>query len=150
MTVQYTFNDMFPDLYVEYNCISTVIDAVIAGQRILFLGDLQSEGGARVAELYEEDNKCDVMQIAHHGIGGGTLELYQYCDPDIAFWPAGRQIIERYYIFSSTPQNIWIRDNADVIYYHCNGTVTLWFEDIPDSSGVSGTIDSGGRYSKLY
>jgi hypothetical protein len=92
--------------------------------------------------------KCDVLQIAHHGIGGGSYDVYRLCDPDIALWPAGQQVMDRSNIWVT--QNVWIRDNVEQIYIHKDGSHTIWFDKKVDMSGVQGTEGLEGSHTKDY
>lgn len=53
---------------------------------ILFLGDLGAEGGNRLLSK-PCDLKCTAVQMAHHGQGGVTEEVYKAIKPKFAFWP---------------------------------------------------------------
>jgi len=56
------------------------------GQTVLFLGDSMQVLTQQLEDTYGDYLKSDVLQLAHHGLIGGDLELYQYIDPDICFW----------------------------------------------------------------
>ena len=42
---------------------------------------------AQIAKVYGDYLKSDVLQMAHHGLSGGEITLYQAADPDICLWP---------------------------------------------------------------
>ena len=49
----------------------------IEGQRILWLGDIGTAGSRSLLRLPEEKLRCDIVQVAHHGYNGASLELYR-------------------------------------------------------------------------
>ncbi len=55
----------------------------------LAMGD--NSGGGRnefILDRYpKEVIKSDILQVIHHGMYGGHLDLYQEVDPEIVFWP---------------------------------------------------------------
>lgn len=56
------------------------------GQTVMFLGDCQAVLCQQLEDTYGDYMKSDMLQLAHHGLIGGDLELYQLIDPDICFW----------------------------------------------------------------
>lgn len=56
------------------------------GQTALFLGDSMQVLCQQLKDVYGDYMKSDMLQLAHHGLIGGDLELYQLIDPDICFW----------------------------------------------------------------
>ena len=70
------------------NDSSTVFRTDVAGHRILWLGDAQSLESDRLCELYTaRELKCDILQVGHHGYGGGSDALYRAADPKTLLWP---------------------------------------------------------------
>ena len=89
-----THEDIYPAQMNLFNDVaSTVMDATIGGKRFLWLADVEKASAPRLQEMYGEDLKCDVMQIAHHGIGYGWDDLYALCRPKVALWPAGEEVL---------------------------------------------------------
>ena len=37
--------------------------------------------------LYGSELKSDILQVAHHGWNGGSVEIYNAVLPEIALWP---------------------------------------------------------------
>ena len=80
------------------NNSSCVFSVTVEGKRILFLGDLGPEGGARLLQRVEPDLlKSDYVQMSHHGQGGVNRDVYEIIRPDYCFW--------------CTPT--WLWDNSD-------------------------------------
>lgn len=71
----------------------------VNGVYIDFLGDLGREGGEKLIKTWDTDLlKCDIIQMAHHGQGGVTEEVYKIFRPKICLWP--------------TPQWLWDNDGG--------------------------------------
>lgn len=149
-TVMFNHEDVFPNTFELYNdAASMMVDAVIEDTRFMWLADMEKASAARFKKMYEGDMKCDVLQIGHHGIGGGSYDVYRLCDPDIALWPAGQQVIDRENIWGWT-QNVWIRDNVEQIYIHKDGSYTIWFDKQIDTGGLQGVENVDGSHTKDY
>ncbi|MBQ9543769.1 MAG: MBL fold metallo-hydrolase, partial [Clostridia bacterium] len=88
--VLYTFADL-PVLNggkgMKINDTSTVFRLTSSGQTVLFLGDAQVDADRVLIDKYGKDLKSDVVQLAHHGLNGSTLETYRLIDPGIVLWP---------------------------------------------------------------
>ena len=128
VTILQTHEDIFPEgPLVKFNSnASMVLDGVVAadGTRIMWLADIEGEGATVLKEHYWADLKCDIMQVAHHGIKGGSPEVYEFCDPDIAFWPSNLEKYER--DIDRYEQNKYLKKNADQIVVSGNGNYTVW------------------------
>ena len=149
-TVMYNQEDAYPQTFALYNdAASMMVDAVIEDTRFLWLADMEKSAAARFKKMYESDMKCDVLQMAHHGLGGGSYDVYTRCDPDIVFWPAGQQVMDRQNIWSWT-QNVWIRDNVQEIHIHKDGNYTIWFDKPIDTNGLQGAESVEGSHTKDY
>lgn len=148
-TVIYTHEDVYPDgPLTKFNSnASMIFDAVINDTRFLWLADIESEGAKIFKEMYYTDMKCDVLQMAHHGVKGATRDIYELCNPDIAFWPAGETLINSYWTLD---QNKWIRENVEQIIFAKDGNYTFWFGEQIDIGGASGSHDEDENYSKFY
>jgi len=93
--VLYTHEDACPT-YLNYcNDTSLVMRMDVAQapgvepHRAMFLGDALG-GSARIisGQYAPETLKSDILQVAHHGYGGGSTELYAAMDPETVLWPA--------------------------------------------------------------
>ena len=82
------------------NDTSIVLRFHIGEQSVLFLGDLGVNGGRRLLATYGDQLKSDIVQMAHHGQGGVSKDVYYAIDADVHLWP--------------TP--IWVWNNANKIY----------------------------------
>lgn len=79
-----------PDERITANPInnsSCVYRLEINGKSVLFLGDLGVEGGLQLMELTEPDLlHADYVQMAHHGQGGVSREVYEAIRPSYCLW----------------------------------------------------------------
>ena len=85
--VLYTQEDLYPEILNTYNDSTMVLRMKLAGQSIMWLGDVQHAGSGVICEMYGDYIKSDIVQVAHHGATGGTKPLYTFISPDIALWP---------------------------------------------------------------
>ena len=86
--VLYTHEALYPTLLHTFNDSTMVTKMKLAGQDIVWLGDVQSGGSRVMCNMYDEGVfKSDIVQVAHHGYDGATKEVYKRIDPAIALWP---------------------------------------------------------------
>ncbi len=140
LTVLYTHEDIFPAMMRSYNDTSLVVDVTVKGKvakkpvkrgqtRFVFLADVHPDGAQRLMDMYGEKMRCDVMQIAHHGIGCYHTELYKLCSPRIAYWPCGKEVLE--YKNGSRFQRPHIKylvDTTEQMIYQPDGNHTFFFK----------------------
>ncbi len=78
----------YGEKFTTINDSSTVLRFEADGKSILFLGDLGHEGGQRLIETLDHTLiKADYCQMAHHGQGGVSKEVYAVIRPDYCLWP---------------------------------------------------------------
>lgn len=82
---------------VNNSSIAYAVDT--CGKRILFLGDMSFEAGARLTRECGDSIRADIVQMAHHGQNGIERSAYQAISPKICLWP--------------TPQWLWDNDNGN-------------------------------------
>ncbi len=71
----------------DLNDFSVVSRAEINGKSALFLGDSDTIPNPRLAAIYKETLKSDLLQLAHHGYGDtGDADVNSYCDPSMVLW----------------------------------------------------------------
>lgn len=71
------------------NTTSAVFSLTAEGQKIMFLGDSSSTMTDVLVKCYGKSLASDIVQVAHHGAHGGSVELYKLIDMKVAFWPLG-------------------------------------------------------------
>lgn len=129
-TVLRTHEDVYPKTMHLYNDVSSVVvDAIVKDTRFLWLSDVEKASAPILQEMYGEDLKCDVMQIAHHGIGDGWDELYALCNPRIALWPAGDEVLSyKDRIRFTRPHIKYLVDTTEQMFYSAYGNHTFEFK----------------------
>ena len=70
------------------NNSSTVYRFETDGKSILFLGDLEPDGGKELLQKVDHSLlHADYVQMAHHGQGGVEKEVYEVIKPTYCLWP---------------------------------------------------------------
>lgn len=80
------------------NNSSMVFKIYVNEKSILFLADAGEECSRKLEAKYGNNLKSDIVQMAHHGQGGTTEELYKLVNPEICLWP--------------TPEWLWNNDSG--------------------------------------
>ena len=87
-----TLEDLYPSTVANYdfNSSSTIFTVTVAGQKMLFLGDVSDVGASRLNSVFGASLKSDFLQVAHHGLNNdGTIKnLYLNADATYIFYPA--------------------------------------------------------------
>jgi len=69
------------------NNSSLVFRMDVNGKRVLFLGDLGTEGGRHLLETVpEEELRSDYVQMAHHGQRGVRRDVYEAIRAEVCLW----------------------------------------------------------------
>ena len=71
----------------KFNDCTTVITTEYAGQKILWLGDIDEEGSRILLQNNKDKLLCDIVQVSHHGFAGATKEIYAATHAKAALWP---------------------------------------------------------------
>ena len=86
--VIYTHEDLYPYTSDTLNDASTVLRVTFGGQRIMFLGDVQTAAGAVIEEtVLVSELKSDIVQYSHHGWNGPEKTLYDKIEAPTVLWP---------------------------------------------------------------
>ncbi len=86
--VIYTLEDLYPLIPDTLNETSTVLRVTAAGQRIMFLADMQTLASETILkEIPKSELKSDIVQVAHHGYEGATQAVYEAINAHTALWP---------------------------------------------------------------
>ena len=94
----YTVDYQYPKAFTYYNTSSLIFSVKLGGQRIMVTGDGANSSFNKIVDMYGEDLKCDIVQVAHHGYGTGTsasastgvMQGYKYMSPSLVLWPIGK------------------------------------------------------------
>lgn len=131
-----THEDFWPNEMPWINHTSSAWKMTIEDKAMLILGDCEKTMCQWMADAYGEEMKSDILQLTHHGFNGACMDLYQYVDPDICFWPVDQDRYENdercVGIQSGYEFNVWIRDDTIKVreHYTASETVTLYYPDL--------------------
>lgn len=117
----FTYEDLFPLTVrdMSLNASSSVFTVTIKNQKILFLGDSAKESSDYLSAKYGGELKSDILQLAHHGYGGGTAELYSLANPQVVLWPTAETDLDSY---KAAPDTAWLVANENTKEF-----VVFWF-----------------------
>ncbi len=110
LEVLFTHEDIYPEKITSFNDTSTVLMANADGCKILFLGDLHTSSCRKLEAMQAGRLKADVVQVAHHGFNGSTIETYDLTSPAVALWP-----VPDYGFDDNTARNV----NAHLLAMEC-------------------------------
>jgi len=126
--VLFTHNDL-DSTEVIFNDCTTVITTEYAGQKVLWLGDIDKEGSGILLQNKKNKLLCDIVQVSHHGFSGATKEIYAATKAKAAFWPTPDYLMKEvkddnpllrdnnvnlYVLTDKNIQNHWISGNGTV------------------------------------
>jgi len=136
-----TIEDMLPKTIVSMgeggNSQNVTYRVYLEGQSFLMLGDASENNCRMMVEQFGDYMKSDVLQLAHHGGYGGTVELYEIADPEYSLLPTtlgGYMSV----INSELNQVLVNNENMKLMFVSGYGTYSV---NLP--------IDLQGEYSRL-
>ena len=114
----------------------------ISGKSMMVFGDTTKRvSNAITTPAYGNYIKSDILQLAHHGNGEGTLATYKAVDPDICLWSS---VKDRFDALKNTGDaNIWLYASSGNDgqrarkHYHHSNTTTI---TIPSMSVSQTTV----------
>lgn len=109
----------------KLNDSSMVFRLIIDGQSILFLGDIELSGSTRLIEMWGDSLKSDIVQKAHHGYHGGSIDLYNTISPSVVLWPTSNAAYARWTNDIDINKYLVSMDCIDEIFIAGLGAVTL-------------------------
>lgn len=122
------------------NTETLVTRLVLDEKTFLFLGDHADYAGGSnypasffnngaIRRMYGDYLKSDVVQVAHHGLGGGgTTALYELVAAKYALWPVGEEKFLRHNLANTSANAYFLRE--DVKTFHAFDKVqTLFVEN---------------------
>ena len=127
----FTYEDyMMPRPLRTFNDTSLAFLVRAKGEQIFFPGDASETMSGILVKKYGSLLESAVIQVAHHGYGGGTKELYDTVKAPIVLWPAPyvhpKTGADRYNNPEWSPiTREMIRDHAKSVYAQCEGTKTF-------------------------
>lgn len=118
-----THEDVYPEVFSDYNNSSTVLMMTAEGTRVLFPGDASDKSSIILEKRYGEYLKCDIIQLSHHGHNGTSPQFYKYASAPVVLCPNTEiKFNEEWHRFHA---NEVAHDIADEFYISANGTVKL-------------------------
>ena len=143
VTVLFTQEDHWPEPFKWINYTGAVFRLEFPGNRAaLILGDIEHQCNVRLAEVFGDALRSDIVQVSHHGYSGGNQRLYEVADPKICFWPIDE------YRYMNDPRrlgehpdclcNKYLREKPDCENYHSSNTVTVTFPELRVTVGGLG------------
>lgn len=91
-----SIEDLYPETTTNFentNNTCSVFTMETSGQKILFLGDSHTVENTNILAMWGDYMKSDILQLTHHGKGGGVTALNETIDPEIIMIPASRHLV---------------------------------------------------------
>lgn len=116
--ILHTLEDFYPyDLIMQsqdpVNGSSVVFSVEAAGQKTLFLADSAVDCSKDLVKMWGSYLKSDIMQAAHHGLNGGSVDLYAAIDPTVVMVPMCISYIPKILTFKHS-QWIWNNGSSNI------------------------------------
>ena len=129
--------DLFEKLLSDFNNTSLVFTIETEGKKMMFLGDYAERADTLLSLYSAESLKCDIVQVAHHGILGTSNELYEKIAPTYAFWPGLRiyvrnnnqdlySLAQNEYIVDLGDDNIFMADDNVYVFTFKNNSCVFY------------------------
>ena len=139
-----TQEDYYLNNFVWINDTSAAFRITMQGKTLMVFGDCTADVNSKImTAAFGSYIKSDIMQITHHGVGGGTLATFKAVDPDICLWSVNEKIFDGTAIrngsadkravgtSSLNPENVWLRASSGSDgqrarkHYHHSDTTTI-------------------------
>ena len=94
------------------------------GKKILFLGDAYAATCKNAIANYGDRLDCDIVQVAHHAVNGGSVALYKAAGAKLYLIPNNREPVEKakkkdsvvYWIVNNAPEMVFAGDGTEYFY----------------------------------
>ena len=90
----FTHEEQYPVDMPWVNHTSLAFRLITDEKTVLILGDCEKTLCQQMADIYGEELKSDILQLTHHGVNGGCVDLYRNVDPEICFWAISQEKYE--------------------------------------------------------
>lgn len=131
-----TQEDYYLNNFEWINDTSAAFRITMQGKTVMVFGDCTANVNSKImTAAFGSYIKSDIMQITHHGVGGGTLATFKAVDPDICLWSLNEDKFtsdERATgTTSRNPENVWLRADSGSDgqrarqHYHHSDTTTI-------------------------
>jgi len=107
-----TEEDIYPHTIITHgmNASTVYYKMHLEGQSIMWLGDSAAVNCEIGLEQFGDYFKSDIMQVAHHGYGGGTIPMYSTVDPTYVIYPVAK---ESYVGNYTNETNKWFLEDSE-------------------------------------
>lgn len=117
-----------------FNRYSLILKVTYKGQVLLLCADADFEP-AKLGERWGTYLKSDILQIPHHGFGGGREAEYDLIDPSVCFCPTEEDVgLMKWNIYAPFNRHL-IYDLNVIDYFTAKETVTLKLPYTPRKYG---------------
>lgn len=132
--ILYTVDDLCPKRLRYFNDASFVCKMTYEGQSVLWLGDICTAPSKLLRKRYTEEYlKCDIVNMAHHGLNGAEIELYDIVDAKVLLWSLWNRLAEKQLADDADTSVEYIRlarklllcENPPRVFYHKGANYTL-------------------------
>ena len=139
-----TQEDYYLNNFEWINDTSAAFRITMQGKTVMVFGDCTADVNNKImTAAFGSYIKSDIMQITHHGVGGGTLATFKAVDPDICLWSVNEKIFDGTAIRNGSPderavgsskvnpENVWLRASSGSDgqrarqHYHHSDTTTI-------------------------
>ena len=146
-----THEDVYPNDFENYNDSSTVLMIETDGCRISIPGDAGGfESDVLTGRFTEKTLRCDVMQQAHHGHFGTSVEYYRMSNAKVVLFPTTQIKFEEE--LPNYEANRVAIELADEYHVSSNGTVEVPIPYVPETVRVlrDETFENFDRIQALW
>ncbi len=91
--VLFTPENLYKKQMLDTNASSVVYSITGDAGRMIILGDAVDPECAVLNAMYEDELRCELVQVAHHGYNGGNKDMYQSMNADYAIWANSYEVI---------------------------------------------------------
>lgn len=113
--------DVFPQSMEDYNNSSLMAMVTVDGDKISFPGDASAKSSVIAERRFPDFLKCDIVQVAHHGHHGTSVDFYKRSDARVALFPVTQIKFDEEY--PRIEANRVACEIAKHVYIASNGTV---------------------------
>lgn len=138
----------------KVNGSSVVLRVEIDGQKTIFFADASEEESEDLVKMWGSYLKSDIMQANHHGLEGGSIQLYELTDPTVVMVPGANRDVDRILEYEYSR---WIWNNVSgnirevMIYDWEQRELNLPYVPSPDTPYFSDQAkDPWGGVAHLY
>ena len=118
-----TYEDMYPNALTEMNNTCLTFRATFNSgdtdeAKAIFLADIYKAHGDRLAAMWGDYLKTDIVQVAHHGWdNGGSQALYEKINANYALWSNSNQHLNHSSAYGNYIYRMLRGINSNVLFY---------------------------------